>query len=179
MSLMQVRCVDSGVDGRLKPSELIGQMEADLAAGLTPAFVVISLGTTGLSAFDDLAGCGEAVRQFEKKNNLNIWIHVDAAYGGPLFWIEEKRHLLEGIELADSFVTSLVKIGLVGFDSAPMWVRNRADLTNAFIEDAPDFIRPHETEFDDHDYQINLRNWTIPFSRKFRAIRIWLTMKVS
>merc|ERR1711935_265558 len=84
MSLMQVRCVDSGVDGRLKPSKLIGQMEADLAAGLTPAFVVISLGTTGLSAFDDLAGCGEAVRHFEKDNNLNIWIHVDAAYGGPL-----------------------------------------------------------------------------------------------
>lgn len=27
------------------------------------------------------------------------------------------------------------------------------------------------------DYQINLRNWTIPFGRKFRAIRIWFMMK--
>ena len=27
------------------------------------------------------------------------------------------------------------------------------------------------------DYQINLRNWTIPFGRKFRAIRVWFMMK--
>ena len=27
------------------------------------------------------------------------------------------------------------------------------------------------------DFQINLRNWTIPFGRRFRAIRVWLMMK--
>ena len=178
MSLMKSRSVDSGDDGRLKPGELIEHMEADLAAGLIPAFVVITLGTTGLCAFDDLAGCGDAVRKFEAENKLNIWIHVDAAYGGPLFWIEEKRHLLKGIDHVDSFVTNLAKVGLAGFDSAPMWIRNRNDLTNAFIED-PDYMRPQEAEFDDQNYQVNLRHWTIPFGRKFRAIRIWLTMKVS
>ena len=70
------------------------------------------------------------------------------------------------------------KMGLAGFDSSPMWIRNRFDLTNSFVEE-PDYLRGHETEFDEHDYQVNLRNWTIPFGRKFRAIRVWLTMKVS
>ena len=69
-------------------------------------------------------------------------------------------------------------MGLAGFDSSPMWIRNRFDLTNSFVEE-PDYLRGHEAEFDEHDYQVNLRNWTIPFGRKFRAIRVWLTMKVS
>ena len=82
-------------------------MIADLDKGLTPAFVVLTLGTTGLCAFDDLAGCSRAIRDFEKERNLKIWIHVDAAYGGPLFWIPEKRHLLEGIEMVDSINCNL------------------------------------------------------------------------
>ena len=82
-------------------------MIVDLDNGLTPAFVVLTLGTTGLCAFDDLAGCSKAIRQFEKERNLKIWIHVDAAYGGPLFWIPEKRNLLEGIEMVDSINCNL------------------------------------------------------------------------
>ena len=178
MSLMKCRTIDSGDDARLKPDALIAQFRADLVSGLIPAFVVITLGTTGLCAFDDLAGCGAAIRAFEAENNLKIWIHVDAAYGGPLFWIEEKRHLLNGIEHVDSFNTNLSKVGLAGFDSSPMWIRNRNDLENSFVED-PDYLRGHENEFDEQDYQVNLRNWTVPFGRKFRAIRVWLTMKVS
>jgi len=176
MSLMKCRTIDSGDDARLKPEALIAQMRTDYENGLIPAFVVITLGTTGLCAFDDLAGCGAAIRAFEVENNLKIWIHVDAAYGGPLFWIEEKRHLLNGIEHVDSFNTNLAKVGLAGFDSSPMWIRNRSDLTNSFVED-PDYLRGHENEFDEQDYQVNLRNWTVPFGRKFRAIRVWLTMK--
>jgi len=57
-----------------------------------------------------------------------------------------------------------------------MWLRNRNDLTNSFVEN-PDYLKSHENEFDEHDYQVNLRDWTIPFGRKFRAIRVWLTLK--
>lgn len=57
-----------------------------------------------------------------------------------------------------------------------MWIRNRTDLTNSF-EESPDYLKHHESEFDEQFHQINLRNWTVPFGRKFRAVRVWLCMK--
>ena len=108
-------------------------MNCDFEKGLIPAFVVVTLGTTGLCAYDDLDGVAKAVRhrsepqffrfcirknvdrEFEEQTSLKIWIHVDAAYGGPLFWIPEKRQYLNGIHLVDSINTNLSKVGLAGF----------------------------------------------------------------
>ena len=41
-------------------------MNSDLESGLIPAFVVVTLGTTGLCAFDDLDGVAKAVRHRSK-----------------------------------------------------------------------------------------------------------------
>ena len=79
----------------MKGSDLLSIMEADVKEGYCPAFVVVTLGTTGLCAFDDLESITQTVRKFEKENNVNIWIHVDSAYGGPMFWMPEKRHLMK------------------------------------------------------------------------------------
>ena len=76
----------------------------------------------------------EHVRKLEIETGLKIWIHVDAAYGGPVFWLEEKRNLMRGVDKIDSFNANLAKVGLGGFDSSPMWVRSRFDLINSFIE---------------------------------------------
>ena len=62
MSLMQCRPIDGGKDARLEADELIAQMTKDLQNGLIPTFVVVTLGTTGLCAFDDLNGVAKAVR---------------------------------------------------------------------------------------------------------------------
>ena len=79
----------------MKGCDLLPMMEADFKNGLCPAFVVVTLGTTGLCAFDDLESITQVIREFEKDNNLNVWIHVDSAYGGPMFWIPEKRHFMQ------------------------------------------------------------------------------------
>ena len=50
-------------DARLKPESLLSQMNNDFESGLIPAFVVVTLGTTGLCAFDDLDGVTQAVRK--------------------------------------------------------------------------------------------------------------------
>ena len=100
-------------------------------------------------------------REFEAENNLKIWLHIDAAYGGPLFWIPEKRQYLQGIHLVDSVCINLSKVGLAGSEkgqnrnnsliiysnfwplklhTSPMWVRNRNDLVNSFVEQ-PDYLK--------------------------------------
>ena len=91
-----------------------------------------------MSAFDDLYSITEHIRKFEIENGSKIWIHVDAAYGGPIFWLEEKRHLMRGVDKIDSFNANMSKVGLGGTDSSPMWVRNRFDLINSFSESLND-----------------------------------------
>ena len=59
---MQCQKIDVEEDARLEPEKLISQMKNDLQEGLIPAFVVVTLGTTGLCAFDDLNGVALAVR---------------------------------------------------------------------------------------------------------------------
>ena len=148
MSLMQLRKIKSDGFGRMDVENLIKQMKIDLQCGLTPAFIAVTLGTTGLCAFDDLYSIAEHVRKFERDTGLKIWIHVDAAYGGPAFWLTEKRRLMQGVEEVDSFNTQMAKIGLGGSaDSSPMWVRNRLDFNEAFSETS-DYFEINENELE-------------------------------
>ena len=105
---------------------------------------------------------------------------------------EFRESLLEGVDKVESFNMNLSKCGVGGFDSSPMWIKNRfffiflllnnyllffrTDLTNSFIEN-PDYLKSHENQFTENFHQINFRDWTPAFGRKFRALRVWLVMK--
>ncbi|CBY20168.1 unnamed protein product [Oikopleura dioica] len=173
ISLMQVRKVETNDEGSMTGELLVKQIKSDVADGFYPAFVAVTLGTTGICAFDDLKSIVEVL----EAHYPNVWIHVDAAYAGPMFALKEYKNLLSGIDKVDSFNTNLSKIGIGGFDSSPMWVKNRFDLTNNFVEN-PDYLRSHENEINDENvHQVNFRDWTLAFGRKFRAIRVWLAME--
>lgn len=79
--------VPVGEDGRLIPSAL---------PGLADAALVLTAGTTGRGAIDDLACRGAK------------WLHVDAAWAGPLQFTSY-RDRLAGIEAADSIAISAHK----------------------------------------------------------------------
>lgn len=59
-------------------------------------------------------------------------MHVDAAYAGAAFICPEYRHLMSGVELADSYNFNLHKWLLVNFDCSAMWVKDSNWLVDAF-----------------------------------------------
>uniref|UniRef100_A0A8C0B1S0 Aromatic-L-amino-acid decarboxylase n=1 Tax=Buteo japonicus TaxID=224669 RepID=A0A8C0B1S0_9AVES len=69
-----------------------------------------TLGTTPCCSFDKLLELGPIC------NKENIWMHIDAAYAGSAFICPEFRHLLNGVEFADSFNFNPHKWLLVNFD---------------------------------------------------------------
>lgn len=66
--------------------------------------VVANSCSTSLGLFDPL----EEIAEFCKSNNL--WLHVDGAHGGPAAFSEKYKHLVKGIENADSVIIDFHKL---------------------------------------------------------------------
>jgi len=82
--------------GEMIPEELERIIATDLKDGYTPIMVGATLGTTVMGAFDPLVKISKICEKFK------IWLHVDAAWGGGALFTKSQRHLLKGIQLADS-----------------------------------------------------------------------------
>uniref|UniRef100_A0A6G1SD25 Aromatic-L-amino-acid decarboxylase n=1 Tax=Aceria tosichella TaxID=561515 RepID=A0A6G1SD25_9ACAR len=150
---------------RLRGSILRQQILEDRSKGLVPFFVVATLGTTSVCTFDDLFELGLVCREF------NLWLHVDAAYAGNSFVCPENRHLMRGIEFADSFDVNPHKWLQVNFDCSTFYIRDSRLLVNAFNVD-PLYLK-HDKQGQIPDY----RHWQIPLGRRFRALKVWFVIR--
>jgi glutamate decarboxylase len=86
--------------GRLIPSELEKLVQKTKSEGKTPFYVNATAGTTVLGSFDPF----KEVSKICKKHNL--WLHVDASWGGPVVFSSKQKHKIAGVELADSLAVN-------------------------------------------------------------------------
>jgi glutamate/tyrosine decarboxylase-like PLP-dependent enzyme len=92
-NVIKVACDDQG---RMKPSSLKEEIERTRNEGLIPFCIIATSGTTVRGAFDPLREIAEI------SHDENLWLHVDAAWGGSCLFSANKRRLMDGVELADS-----------------------------------------------------------------------------
>lgn len=149
----------------MRPDALEAALAADVAAGLVPGIVVATMGTTSSTACDPLRAIGAAARRH------GAWFHVDAAFGGSAAIVPELRPLLDGVELADSFVTNPHKWLLTNVDCSAYFVRDVDALLRTFSAN-PVYLR---TRHDDE--VVNYRDWGIPLGRRFRALKLWFVLR--
>ncbi|MGH7497873.1 MAG: pyridoxal phosphate-dependent decarboxylase family protein [Gemmatimonadales bacterium] len=149
----------------LQPAELERAIAADRAAGLVPACVVASIGTTSSTAVDPL----EAIAAICRRHR--VWLHVDAAYAGSAALVPELRAPFAGVEHADSFVFNPHKWMLTNFDCTAYFVRDTGALLQTF-QASPEFLR---TAYDSE--VVNYRDWGIQLGRRFRALKLWFVIR--
>ncbi|XP_075413642.1 aromatic-L-amino-acid decarboxylase isoform X3 [Tenrec ecaudatus] len=130
--------------------------------------VVATLGTTPCCSFDNLLEVGPICTE------ANVWLHIDAAYAGSAFICPEFRHLLNGVEFADSFNFNPHKWLLVNFDCSAMWVKKRSSLTGAFKLDPLYLKHSHQDSGLITDY----RHWQLPLGRRFRSLKMWFVFRM-
>src|SRR5690606_15100292 len=82
--------------GRMIPAELARIMSSDFKDGFIPLMVGATAGTTVLGAFDPIREIAESCRAHQ------VWLHVDAAWGGGAVFSSEHRRLLAGLDRAGS-----------------------------------------------------------------------------
>ncbi|XP_021109885.1 aromatic-L-amino-acid decarboxylase isoform X3 [Heterocephalus glaber] len=164
---VKLKAIPSDGNFAMRASALQEALERDKASGLIPFFVVATLGTTNCCSFDNLLEVGPLC------NKERVWLHIDAAYAGSAFICPEFRHLLDGVEFADSFNFNPHKWLLVNFDCSAMWVKQRTDLIGAFKLDPVYLMHGHQDSGLITDY----RHWQIPLGRRFRSLKMWFVFR--
>uniref|UniRef100_H2YJ70 Cysteine sulfinic acid decarboxylase n=1 Tax=Ciona savignyi TaxID=51511 RepID=H2YJ70_CIOSA len=77
--------------GRMLTSDLKRKIEESKEEGAVPFLVVGTCGTTVLGAFDPVDEIADICQ------DNNIWLHIDAAWGGGVLLSSKHRHLCKGI----------------------------------------------------------------------------------
>lgn len=96
MGTENVISVPIDAQGRMLPAALEECIQVAISNGKTPLYVNATAGTTVLGSYDPFA----AISYICKMHNL--WLHVDASWGGPAIFSPTQKHKLDGVHLADS-----------------------------------------------------------------------------
>jgi aromatic-L-amino-acid/L-tryptophan decarboxylase len=165
----QLRTIPCDPSGGIAVAALGAAIARDRAAGNRPFLVVGTAGTVDTGALDDLAALGEICRRGK------IWFHVDGAFGAMLGLSQKLRPLLGGIEAADSVAFDFHKWAQVPYDAGCILVRDPARHVAAFAQPAA-YLRGETRGL------AGGQPWPCDFgpdlSRGFRALKVWLTLKV-
>ncbi|OYU39315.1 MAG: aspartate aminotransferase family protein [Pseudorhodobacter sp. PARRP1] len=149
----------------MRPDALDAAIRADLALGMLPAGVVLCAGGTSIGAFDRIGDCIAVAKAH------GLPVHVDAAWAGSAMICPEFRALWAGIEGADSIVFNPHKWLGVQFDCAIQFLRDPGPQVKTLG------LRPSYLETAGREEIVNFNEWTVPLGRRFRALKLWFTLR--
>jgi glutamate/tyrosine decarboxylase-like PLP-dependent enzyme len=146
-------------------------ISADRLAGHAPFCVVGAAGTTNTGSMDDL----EALADLCEREKL--WLHVDGAFGAWAALSPAAKHLVAGMERADSLALDLHKWMYMPYEIGCVLVQ-RPDVHRATFALMPAYLVHGEGGrglaggdlpwFSDYGFQL---------SRGFRALKAWMSLK--
>jgi glutamate/tyrosine decarboxylase-like PLP-dependent enzyme len=145
------RMLPVAADLRLEPATLRRAIAEDRAAGRIPFLVAATAGTTGAGVIDPLPEIADVCAA------ESVWFHVDAAYGGGALMSRALRHVVAGIERADSVTWDAHKWLSAPYSAGMFFTRHRGALLAAF--DIASGYMPEPREGSDDYYRVSLQ-WT-------------------
>ncbi|WP_030297848.1 pyridoxal phosphate-dependent decarboxylase family protein [Streptomyces katrae] len=151
---------------RMDTSVLALELENCAAEGLFPMAVVATAGTTDFGSIDPLPEIAHLAAEH------SAWMHVDAAYGCGLLISPTRRHLLDGIERADSVTVDYHKSFFQPVSSSAMLVRDRDTLKHATYH--ADYLNPRRMAEERIPNQVDK---SIQTTRRFDALKLWMTLR--
>jgi aromatic-L-amino-acid decarboxylase len=150
---------------RMSAAALEAAIAADQAAGHTLLAVVASAGTVSTGAIDPLEQIGAICRAH------SLWLHVDGAYGLPAALVAAEK--FRGLTAADSLSVDLHK-----------WLYQPVDCGMLLLKD-PGYAHvafSHTGEYarvldEDPVEGFAFFEESLELSRRFRALKVWLSLR--
>ena len=161
--MIKVRCDE---DGRMRPDALEDEIERALQAGQRPFAVLATSGTTVRGSFDPLRPLAEI------SHKHNLWMHVDAAWGGACLLSNQYRSLMDGLELADSFCWDAHKMMGIPLICSAFVVKDAKILRQVCSTGTEAHYLYHgESE------NVDLGRYSLQCGRRNDALKLWLAWR--
>ena len=164
-----IRTIPCDDDYRIDVEVLDRAIAEDRTAGVRPVAVIGTMGTTNTGAIDDLNRLADICAR------RDVWLHVDAAYGGPAALLPDYATARSGLARADSIALDPHKWMFVPVEAGFIAVRDAEAMRSAFSL-VPPYIRSDGSPtgvyglpwFSEYGFQQ---------TRGFRALKVWMTLK--
>jgi glutamate/tyrosine decarboxylase-like PLP-dependent enzyme len=163
-----VRTIRTDADYRMDVEALEAAIEHDRERRVRPIAVVATGGSTNTGAIDDLSAIADLCRRHD------VWMHVDAAYGGPAILSTGYADALHAIAQADSVALDPHKWLFVPVEAGLVVVRD-ADAMRSTFSLVPPYIRQSGSAGDVYGLPW-FSEYGFQQTRGFRALKVWMTM---
>lgn len=136
----------------------------DIQEGCKPFCIIAQAGTSLTGAVDDISKISKIAKEF------NLWLHVDAAYGGGSILCDSGKKLLNKINEADSISFDPHKWMFMPVECGCVLVKDRKNLFETYKMDL-------QKEFS-YDIPIDFVDFGIQSTRANRALKLWFAIKL-
>jgi aromatic-L-amino-acid decarboxylase len=160
-----LRKIPADGEYRMRPAALAAAIAEDRRSGIVPLAVVATVGTTSTTSVDPVE---EIAAICEREG---AWLHVDCAYAGVAAIVPEYRHILRGVDRAQSVVVNPHKWLFTPFDLSAFYCRRMDVLKQAFSL-TPEYLRTT-----DPSAARNLMDTGVQLGRRFRALKLWMILR--
>jgi aromatic-L-amino-acid decarboxylase len=160
-----LRLIPTDAAFRMIPAQLEARILEDKAAGKTPISVVASAGTVSTGAIDPFPQIAEIARRH------GAWFHIDGAYGALAAIADREK--FKGLELADSISLDPHKWLYQPLDCGCLLYRSPEAAQQAFSHSG-DYARSLSA---DPIEGFVFFEESIELSRRFRALKLWLSLR--
>ncbi len=165
IGINNIRKIPTDKSYRIQIDYLKKQIKKDIDEGFQPFCVIAQAGAANSGAIDPILEISKICKEF------NLWLHVDAAYGGGVILTREGKDLLKGIENADSITTDPHKWFYMPVESGLVLVKNKDNLYKTFSGSS---CKAYRGPLDEKNYL----NYGIQIARMSRSLKIWFAFRV-
>ncbi|WP_337010681.1 pyridoxal phosphate-dependent decarboxylase family protein [Pantoea sp. AS142] len=151
---------------RMDMDDLRHKLTTSKANGEQILAIVATAGTTDAGAIDPL----REIAALAAKEN--IWVHVDAAWGGALLLSEQYRDYLDGIELVDSITLDFHKQFFQTISCGAFLLKEARHYELMRYQAA--YLN---SEFDEAQGVPNLVSKSLQTTRRFDALKLWMGLE--
>lgn len=157
--------VDTDENWGIDPEALETAIKVDIEAGNRPVGLILCVGGTSIGAFDPIAAPTKIAHKY------GLYVHVDAAWAGAAMICPEFQTLWDGVNTVDSVVINAHKWFGVNFDCSLHYLAKPHDQVKTVG------LRPDYLETLGANDIVNYSEWTVPLGRRFRALKLWFTLR--
>ena len=163
----QIRHVPMDDHFRMDVDHLEELIKTDKEHGLQPWLIIASAGTTDTGAVDPIDKIADI------KDEHNLWLHVDGAYGGFFILCDEGKKIIKGLDRTDSIVMDPHKGLFLPYGTGIVLIKDRKLLFQShyykanYLQDAEKF-----------DEELSPADLSPELTKHYRGLRMWLPLKL-